>query len=58
MIACQMKQFCQDMYQAAYASYVIDCGYYEHIEDGNFLAYLIEDYDWDHPDTYPQFRRS
>jgi len=40
---------CQDMYQAVYGSYVIDCGWYGHYEGGNFITFLIKDVDWENP---------
>jgi len=40
---------CEDMYQAACASYAIDCGWYENDEDGNFITYFIKDCDWENP---------
>ena len=40
---------CQDMYQATYEQYGIDCGWYESAEGGSFITYLIKDYDWDTP---------
>ena len=39
----------EDMYQATYKQYGIDCGWYEGVEDGSFITYLIKDYDWDKP---------
>ena len=39
----------EDMYQATYEQYTIDCGWYEGIEEGGFITYLIKDYDWDKP---------
>lgn len=39
----------EDMYQATFEQYVVDCGWYENAEDGSFIAYLIKDYDWDKP---------
>jgi hypothetical protein len=39
----------EDMYQATYEQYAIDCGWYEPDEGGEFVTYLIKDNDWDAP---------
>jgi len=39
----------EDMYQATFEQYVIDCGWYENAENGSFIAYLIKADDWDKP---------
>ncbi len=39
----------EDMYQATYEVYGIDCGWYEIDGIGQFVTYLIKDYDWDAP---------
>jgi hypothetical protein len=35
----------EDMYQATYKSYTIDCGWYE----SKFITFLIRDADWETP---------
>ncbi|MBS1780161.1 MAG: hypothetical protein JST70_12590 [Bacteroidetes bacterium] len=39
----------EDMYQAVYGQYIIDCGWYETEDGGNFITYLIKDNNWETP---------
>ncbi|MCB9045557.1 MAG: hypothetical protein H6550_05400 [Chitinophagales bacterium] len=39
----------EDMYQATFEQYVVDCGWYETDEGGTFITYLIKDFDWEMP---------
>lgn len=38
--------FTEDLYQAVYENYAIDCGWYN---AGYFVTFLIKDSDWDLP---------
>lgn len=39
----------EDMFQASYKIYTIDCGWYEEGELGHYICFLIKEYNWESP---------